>query len=276
MSDQPRDRYAEVGEAMRVTLAAATRAEPKLGINDWRVLSAVLFHTASWSRLEDDTTINQVAIAAFDGALDDAGITDGWRRRRAAESLNTLARAGVITYRARKGPGARVRIGLVGRRPDLAESHPETRYDAELAHPEPHPVSGSHPDRGSHLDPGGDSIGSHPETGSHSNGHTPEWHPDPARVAPGSGANGTPIQSQSHPESAAHREVLPRTLTERATSEGPESHLEAGSHPDPGTDLESHPENGSHPDPGPDSVAFFAHARALARGDDVEPVEAVG
>lgn len=90
-----RDPYAVVGSAMRDAIARAACAD--LSALDWRVFGAILAHTASYSRLEDTGTHEQIATLA---GLDSTSASD---RRRLRRSLRRLADNDVIAYEAGRG-----------------------------------------------------------------------------------------------------------------------------------------------------------------------------
>ncbi len=97
-----RDRYADVGAAMRQSVRRANAAA--LGVGDYRVLAAVLEVTASWSRLEV--------------AIDATGLAPlaGMSVRRTRDRLGHLAELSVITWKPKRGirPDGkpRSRVGL--------------------------------------------------------------------------------------------------------------------------------------------------------------------
>jgi hypothetical protein len=104
MANRDRDLMVDVGPAMRATIDRAVAA----GITgrQWRVLGALLWWTASYSRLVDDVTHEQIA--------EHAGIditTKSWRKTVARE-LRALAAAGVIVYVPGRGAGNASTVGV--------------------------------------------------------------------------------------------------------------------------------------------------------------------
>ncbi len=104
---RPRDSYRDVGESTRAVLQAAATAEPPLRPREWRVLSAVLQVTATWSRLQDRVTHEQLApLCGLDKPTD---------RRDLARELRSLATRGLIVYEPGVSlPGERRRPSTVG------------------------------------------------------------------------------------------------------------------------------------------------------------------
>ena len=120
---------------MRATHQRAARLD--LGERDWRVLTAVFMLTASWTKLEDTTTVVQIAAVAY--GLDDEQPL-GWQRDRVGETLRKLAAARVIGYRSvGRGPGARCVVSLESPPADAclppAESPPATGCLSDERHP---------------------------------------------------------------------------------------------------------------------------------------------
>jgi len=81
----PRDRYAEVGAALRASMGAAARA--RLTGSEWRVLSAIVAQTAGWSRISD--RISHAQIAEFAGFHTGTGEPD---TKRVSKVLRKLCR----------------------------------------------------------------------------------------------------------------------------------------------------------------------------------------
>jgi hypothetical protein len=97
----PRDRYDEVGRSTRAVLDAACTAADPLSAAEWRVLSAVLRETATWSRHVDTLSVDR--ISTLSGIASD---------RLVRTSLGALRDRGLIVYEARRG---RPRVGERGR-----------------------------------------------------------------------------------------------------------------------------------------------------------------
>lgn len=92
-----RDPYAVVGEAMRFAQMRAAAA--KLSSGEWRVFNAVLWFTASWSKLTDRVTVDEIARRA------------GISHRHTTRCLAKLAEDEVVFYQPSRGRG---RLGIVG------------------------------------------------------------------------------------------------------------------------------------------------------------------
>jgi hypothetical protein len=101
--------YAEVGAAHRAVIARAASLGKHMGELDWRVLPAVLVLTASWSKLDDETSTRQLAAVAYGVAYE--WVADS-QRQRVAKTLRKLARLGVIGYQRGKGRNARCTISI--------------------------------------------------------------------------------------------------------------------------------------------------------------------
>jgi hypothetical protein len=97
-----RDRYADVGRALRLAIETATAAKPPLNGSDCRVLLAVIHLTASQSKLADRCYNARVAKLA--GMGPDV--------KRVARSLRKLADLGVIDYQPSERHGQRSRYAL--------------------------------------------------------------------------------------------------------------------------------------------------------------------
>lgn len=93
--------YREAGEAQRAAVERAMKVADKLKSRDWRVLVAVLNVTSSWSRLTDTVTLEQLA--------DTVGLT----KPRVSESLNRLAREGVIGWQSNRSPQGLSKVWLM-------------------------------------------------------------------------------------------------------------------------------------------------------------------
>ena len=95
-----RDSYAEVGAALRHLVGRAARGS--LRAREYRVLLAVIGHTASWSRLADTVSLGQ---------LEDA---TGLDRRNIRRALGELHGHGLIDYQPGDSPkGERRRVSMV-------------------------------------------------------------------------------------------------------------------------------------------------------------------
>jgi hypothetical protein len=90
--------YADAGEAMRRVFALAS--EIRLKQSEWRVLSAVVALTGTYSKLEDEAYVEQIAATARVGPS---------TCRRALKKLGELV---LIEYAGRRGPGRKPLIGL--------------------------------------------------------------------------------------------------------------------------------------------------------------------
>jgi hypothetical protein len=106
-----RDDYPVVGAAMRSSIELACRAQ--LTVRQHRTFLAALAFTASWSRLEDDVYLAQLAAVVY--GSDDV---QRWQCRKVADDLRALRAAGVLHSRAPigrprdEGPRPRYRVGL--------------------------------------------------------------------------------------------------------------------------------------------------------------------
>lgn len=137
--------FPEAGAALR--LAASSACAAHLSTRQYRTLLAVLALTASWSRVEDDLSLGQIAQVHF-------GVehTERWQRRKVREDLVALEARGIITMaasgtgRPRAGAFHTYRIDLK-RAPTLGSVPPET-------HPDPGAPfdSETHPDPGARSD----------------------------------------------------------------------------------------------------------------------------
>lgn len=90
---------------------------------DWRVLCACLVVTATYSRVEDSTSVGQLANLS------------GISRSRTSESLGRLDAAGVISWRPTCTAGAkgRSRLSLVAAAPDFGRlTEPGHADEAEV------------------------------------------------------------------------------------------------------------------------------------------------
>jgi len=94
-----RDQYADVGRSARAVMAAACQAGLSQG--EWRVLTAVLHETSTWSRHVDVISVAKIASIA--------GLASDGQVRAALVRLRDL---GLIVYTARRG---RPRAGERGR-----------------------------------------------------------------------------------------------------------------------------------------------------------------
>jgi hypothetical protein len=108
-SGQDRDRFVECAKALRAALDKAIAA--KLGGALWRVLAAVIELTVTWSKLEDEVYLAQIARIA--GMHDGEGNARPGDVKRVAHSLKQLRDAGIITYVPSRRHGQKSRIGLV-------------------------------------------------------------------------------------------------------------------------------------------------------------------
>jgi hypothetical protein len=86
----PRDQYADVGQSARAVMTKACRAGLSQG--DWRVLTAVLHETLTWSRHVDVLSVARI------GAV--AGLASDGQIRAALVRLRDL---GLIVYTAQRG-----------------------------------------------------------------------------------------------------------------------------------------------------------------------------
>lgn len=83
---EERDAYRDACGAARDAIERAVTSPSRLKPRDWRVLLAVLHVTALYSRVEDETTVGQLAQLA------------NLSRQRTSESLARLDAAGVIAW----------------------------------------------------------------------------------------------------------------------------------------------------------------------------------
>jgi hypothetical protein len=98
VNGEPRAHYSEAGAAMRQALARAGDAE--LSPADRRVLDAVLVATVSWSRLEDEVPLGELADVA------------GCSARQARRSLARLSALGIVVHRVGRGRSNLTRVGV--------------------------------------------------------------------------------------------------------------------------------------------------------------------
>jgi hypothetical protein len=84
--NRSRDKYAVVGKAYREAFVRAVAVAGELKSRDWRVLNGIAVLTLSWSRLSDGVVLDEVAKLV------------GLTAPRVSESLNRLAKAGVIGW----------------------------------------------------------------------------------------------------------------------------------------------------------------------------------
>jgi hypothetical protein len=141
---------------MREAIARANAA--KVSLFERRVLEAVLWLTASYSRVSDDTSVRQIASIVYGVARDDVNRR---QRDRVGEVLERLHKAGVITYEPGRGRYSRCRVGLPQCTPDsrgIGESgqDPES-VTGDTSSRSMHPDSGRsmHPNSGASMPPTG-------------------------------------------------------------------------------------------------------------------------
>lgn len=101
---------------MRCAFARASQV--RLVQSEWRVLAAVVALTASWSKLEDEAFVAQIAATAKVGQS---------TCRRALKRLNEL---GIIAYSGRRGPGQKPLVSLSVQ---LGEQSESVQQDERLA-----------------------------------------------------------------------------------------------------------------------------------------------
>lgn len=151
----PRDQFAEVGRSTRAVMEAAAKATPPLKTAEWRVLTAVMHETSTWSRHTDVLSVARIGTLA--GLSSDALIRS---------TLGSLRDRGLVVYQAQRGrPRAgergRCRIGI----PDVnvlplpaGEPAQPTAQPAENRHPGvadnwPVPTEAKAPPRGGGYSP---------------------------------------------------------------------------------------------------------------------------
>jgi hypothetical protein len=96
-----------VGEVTRDVLERAARSLPRLNGTQWRVLSAVVGLTATYSKLLDSTYVAKIAELAD---LDAKDLT----LKNTKRSLKMLVERGLIEYDPANKHGERTLIGLTG------------------------------------------------------------------------------------------------------------------------------------------------------------------
>jgi hypothetical protein len=118
-----RDRYAEVGAAMRLAIGRATAAT--LSDGKRRVFEAVLSCVASFSRLDDLVYVADVAQVAHVS------------ERHTRDCLASLRDLGIIVWEPKRGQSVRSRLGLPKAEPDEFRFHDDPAEAAEHRKPEP-------------------------------------------------------------------------------------------------------------------------------------------
>jgi hypothetical protein len=90
--------YAAAGSAMRDTLTRAFMSD--LTPSEWKLVAAILYHVASWSRVEDSVSVSHLASIS--------GVSPDYARK----ALKKLAQRGVILWEPSRGRGRPSRVGL--------------------------------------------------------------------------------------------------------------------------------------------------------------------
>lgn len=139
---QARDRYADVGVAMREAIRLAIAA--KLNLTEHRLFLAVLDQTASWSRGAEAVALSTLAEIA------------GIPRRKAERALSELRAAGVVERSGNGGRGRPATLSLPGFGPkdrplmagvSLEKHRPEPTRNTGLIHLETPASRGRTPEK---------------------------------------------------------------------------------------------------------------------------------
>jgi len=166
-----RDPLSDVQAATRGVLIAAATGEPPLRPRTWRVLSAVLAVTATWTKLEDEAPHGQL------GNL--CGLDKPSDRRNLSRELRHLAERGLIVYRPGSSVAGRQRtLSVVG----LPPVSPDRESLSTTPGQDRPPVQKDDPRSETHTTPGRNGHG--PPVGpDHPSLHSPyKTPPDPKAV----------------------------------------------------------------------------------------------
>lgn len=114
--------------AGRAAIDRALSVTPRLGATEMRVVLAVVYLTAMWSKLTDRVYLQQIADLAKVGAeapgdADDAESVERWmesRRKSTSRALRRCAQLGILIYRPGKGKGNPSTIGIPALDEDLS------------------------------------------------------------------------------------------------------------------------------------------------------------